>query len=349
VIHSGLYYRPGSLKAQNCIAGRDALYRLCEEEGIAARRCGKIVVATRRAELPALDELERRGRANGLQGIRRIGPAELRELEPEVAGIAGLWVAETGLVNYAHVAAAYARTVDAGGGTVQTDARVLEVRKNGTGVVIVTERAEVHASLLVNCAGLQSDRVARLCGVEPGISIVPFRGEYFDLQRPELVRNPVYPVPDPALPFLGVHFTPSIDGRLEVGPNAVLAWKREGYRFHNVSLHDLSELLTFGGFWKMARNHWKNGAEEMVRSFSKTLLVRALQRLVPAVTSADLVRGRSGVRAQAVDATGKLLDDFHIVRGERSFHVLNAPSPAATASLNIGRTLANQVLAVMSA
>ncbi len=347
VIHSGLYYRPGSLKARMCTRGRESMYRFCEAEGIPYRRSGKLVVATAEREIPVLRELERRGRANGLEGLEYIGRDRFRELEPEVDGIAALWVREAGIVDYVRVAEALARIVRESGGEIRTGARVHAVKRRQGGLEVVTSAGEVSASLLINCAGLHSDRVARLCGTDPGVRIVPFRGEYHELVGPArgLIRNPIYPVPDPALPFLGVHFTPTIDGRVEVGPNAVLAWKREGYRHRDLSPRDVAEVFTYGGFWRLARKYWRSGVAEFARSLHKGRLVRELQRLVPRVQAADLVPGKSGVRAQAVDAKGKLVDDFVIAYGERSVHVLNAPSPAATASLGIGAHIAQEVLA----
>ena len=326
------------------------MYRFCEAEGIPHRRSGKLVIATSERELPVLRELERRGRANGLEGLESIGRDRLRELEPEVDGIAALWVREAGIVDYARVAEALARIVRESGGEIRTGARVHAVKRRQGGLDVVTSSGDVAASLLINCAGLHSDRVARLCGADPGVKIVPFRGEYHELVGPArgLIRNPIYPVPDPALPFLGVHFTPTIDGRVEVGPNAVLAWKREGYRHRDLSLRDVAEVLSYGGFWSLARRHWRSGVAEFARSLHKGRLVRELQRLVPRVQAADLVPGKSGVRAQAVDAKGKLVDDFVIVYGDRTVHVLNAPSPAATASLSIGAQIAEEALARLS-
>lgn len=346
VIHSGLYYRPGSLKASNCAAGRDAMYRYCEEAGIPHRRCGKLVVATRESELPALEELRRRGEANGLQDLRLLDAEALRELEPAVDAIAGLWVREAGIVDYGAVTRSFRRDVEEAGGEVRTGARVLGVVARDGALHLATTAGDVAARNVVNCAGLQSDRVARMCGVEPGLRIVPFRGEYYELTpeaRP-LVRNPVYPVPDPAFPFLGVHLTPTIDGRVEAGPNAVLAFRREGYRKSDLSLRDLADTLGYRGFRRLARRHWRAGAVELARSLSKTLFVRDLRRLVPALSADQVVPGKSGVRAQAVDGDGRLLDDFRIVYGERSVHVLNAPSPAATASLAIGEEIAARLV-----
>lgn len=346
VIHSGIYYKPGSLKARNCIAGREALYRYCEEAGIPCRRSGKILVATRESELPALEELRRRGEANGLKDMRMLGVSELRELEPEVSAIAGVWVQEAGIVDYRQVALAFARDILEGGGEIRTGTAVLAVHVDPAEVHVTTTGEAVSGRVLVNCAGLQSDRVARLCGVRPPLKIVPFRGEYYQLKEAAArrVRNPIYPVPDPTFPFLGVHLTPTIDGRVEAGPNAVLAWKREGYRKTDFSLRDLSETLGYSGFRRLAIRHWRAGAAEVVRSFSRRLFVRDLQRLVPAIQPADVVPGKTGVRAQAVTPDGKLLDDFSILHHERTIHVLNAPSPAATASLSIGDHIADLVL-----
>lgn len=347
VIHSGLYYRPGSLKATTCAEGREALYAFCAEMGVPTRRSGKLVVATREAQVQQLDLLEQRGIANGLRGLARLGPDDVRRIEPEVAAVAGLWVAETGVVDFGAVARALAARVQRLGGEVRTGCRVTRVTARGGQVRLGTTRGDVDAGLMINCAGLQSDRVARLAGVDPGVAIVPFRGEYYEL-RPEragLVRNLVYPVPDPELPFLGVHFTRRIDGRVEAGPNAVLAWKREGYDRWSVAGRDVWDTIRFPGFWRLARRFWRTGLAEMGRSLSKTLFVRALREVVPVVRPQDLRWGGCGVRAQAVDRTGRLLDDFHIVEGDASIHIVNAPSPAATAALSIGRQLAARVLA----
>jgi len=346
VIHAGLYYRPGSLKAQTCREGREALYRFLADEGIPHRRSGKLVVATTTREVETLALLEDRGRANGLRNLRRLGAAELRAVEPEVVGVAGLWVEETGVVSFAAVTAALARRVERAGGTIRTSARVLLARRDGTGLAIATTAGDVRASFLVNCAGLQADRVARLSGVPPGVAIIPFRGEYYELarERRDLVRTMIYPVPDSSLPFLGIHLTRTIDDRVEAGPNAVLALARDGYGRGRFSARDLAEMVRFPGFWRMAARHWRAGVVEEARSASATLMVRALQRLVPAVRAGDVRRSGCGIRAQAVDRAGRLLDDFHIVRGDRSIHVLNAPSPGATAAIAIGRYIARQTL-----
>lgn len=345
VIHAGLYYKPGSLRAQLCHEGRESLYAFLEREEVPFRRSGKLVVATAESERLALEELERRGIANGLQGLKRLDAQELRALEPEVSGVAALLVAETGLVDFAEVARAYVRVLQRGGGVVRTGARVLGIRATAGGVTVTTSAGTVDAGAVVNCAGLQADRVARLAGVDPGVQIVPFRGEYCELapEARSLVRHPIYPVPNPAFPFLGVHFTPRLDGRVEAGPNAVLAWHREGYLPGSFSARDAVELLGYPGFWRFAARHWRLGLAEMGRSWSRERFVHALQQLVPAVRSEHLVAGGSGVRAQAVDRNGELVNDFLFVEGERSLHVLNAPSPAATASLAIGRVIAERL------
>jgi (S)-2-hydroxyglutarate dehydrogenase len=348
VIHSGVYYKPGSLKASTCVAGRDDLYAFCAEAGVPTRRCGKLVVATREAQLPTLAVLEERGRANGLQGLARLDRADIERLDPDVVGVAGLWVAETGVVDFGAVTRALAARLLVRGGSVRTGARVVKVTLAARDVHVETapRGAPLVARVLVNCAGLQSDRVARLAGVDPRIAIIPFRGEYYQLrpERAALVRHLVYPVPDPDLPFLGVHLTRRIDGRVEAGPNAVLALHREGYHRWAVSPRDVGATLGYPGFWRMARRFWRTGVSELGRSWSKRLFVHALQQLVPAVRAADLQWGGCGVRAQAVDRSGRLVDDFHIVDGEASLHLVNAPSPAATASLSIGRHLARRVL-----
>lgn len=342
VIHSGLYYKPGSLKATNCVAGREALYRFCAEEGIPHERCGKIVVATSEDELPRLENLEKRGGANGLEGMQRLDPEGIREREPHIRGIAGLWVPHTGIVDYTAVTEAFARRFKERGGEVRLNTRLRGLRRQSGGLVLITDAGEIEARNLVNCAGLQSDRVARLCGVEPGVRIVPFRGEYYKLHpsKHHLVRNLVYPVPDPQFPFLGVHFTRMIGGGIEAGPNAVLAFKREGYTRSSFSPRDSFETFTFPGALKLFSRHWKMGLGEFYRSFNKRAFLKALQRLLPELDLSDLAPGGAGVRAQAVARDGGIVDDFRIVEAERMIHVLNAPSPAATASISIGESIA---------
>ena len=345
VIHSGLYYKPGSLKARTCRAGLKAMYQFCAEENVPHKRCGKLVVAVTKDELSRLATLEERGRANGVD-IRRLGPEEINEREPETVGVAGLWVPETGVVNYSLVADALARRLTRLGGEVRVGHRVLSIRRDGRGMVLGTTGGEVRGARLVNCAGLQSDRVARLAGVAPAIRIVPFRGEYYTLRRERayLVRGLIYPVPDPALPFLGVHLTRGIDDVVEAGPNAVLALKREGYSRRDISLRDIADLASFPGFWRMSRSQWRNGLAETLRSLSKARFLASLKTLVPALTEDDIVPGGSGVRAQAVGPDGRLIDDFFIQSAPGMVHVLNAPSPAATASLAIGREIAARIL-----
>ncbi len=345
VIHSGLYYRPGSLKARLCREGGDALYRFCAEHGIACRHTGKLVLATDPEELSRLGELERRGRANGLAGLARLGPDEVRERFPAVAPGTALWVPQTGVVDFPAVARVLARQVSEWGGEVRTGAPLVGAAlRDGELVLELGGRGggALRARLLVNCAGLQSDRVARLAGARPKLRIVPFRGEYLQLvgEPREGVPVPVYPVPDPRFPFLGVHLTPTVDGRVEVGPNAVLAFARHGYRRRDVVWRDLWETLSYPGLWSLAARYWRHGLGEMVRSMSRSAFLRAARRLLPGLEEGDLAPGGSGVRAQALDRRGHLLDDFRIVHGERAIHVLNAPSPAATAALAIGREIA---------
>ncbi len=342
VVHAGLYYAPGSMKAQTCIAGREALYRFCAEHEIDHERCGKVVVAVNEQELPALDELERRGQANGLEGLERLDAQQLRQREAHAAGVAALFVPQTGIVDYTEVAKVMASVISQQGGTVHIDSEITAVKKRDGGFVLKTAKHEFFCRGLINCAGLQCDRVARMCGVDPGIRIVPFRGEYYELvsEQTRLVNNLIYPVPDPEMPFLGVHFTRMIHGGVEAGPNAVLALKREGYNWNDFSLYDTFDTLSYSGFTKLAWRFWRTGLSETIRSLSKSSFVKDLQRLVPEIRSADIVRAGSGVRAQAVDRKGKLLDDFCLVSGEGMIHVLNAPSPAATAALDIGQTIA---------
>jgi L-2-hydroxyglutarate oxidase len=343
VIHSGLYYKPGSLKARLCAEGRDAMYAFCRGQGIAHERCGKVVVATRESELPALDELERRGRANGLEGMVRLTGEQLREYEPHVNGIAGLHVPQTGIVDYKAVTRAYAEVVAKLGGEVRTTAAARAVRRSGNALIVQTTRGEIECHGLINCAGLHSDRVARMCGLEPDVRIIPFRGEYYELvpQRHRLVKNLIYPVPDSRFPFLGVHFTRMIGGGIEAGPNAVLALARHGYGWSRISPADVASTATYPGFWRMARKYWKTGFGEVHRSLSKRAFLAALRRLIPDLNLEDLQPGGSGVRAQAVERSGALVDDFRILQSENMVHVLNAPSPGATASIAIGRYIAH--------
>ncbi|HJQ10608.1 MAG TPA: L-2-hydroxyglutarate oxidase [Gemmatimonadaceae bacterium] len=350
VIHSGLYYKPGSAKARTCRAGLQAIYRFCEEENIPTRRCGKLVVAVKPQDLPRLASLEERAHANGVK-VRRLGPEEIREREPEVNGVAGLWVSETGVVDYVAVCRRMASRIERLGGEIRVDNRVVAIRRTGSKHNIETTRGSLTAPMVVNCAGLQSDRIARMAGVDPEMRIVPFRGEYYVLrrERANMVRGLIYPVPDPALPFLGVHFTRGIDDIVEAGPNAVLAFKREGYSWGDVSAADIADWAAFPGFWRMIRKQWRNGIAEVSRSLSKSRFVESLQKLIPAITGDDVVKGGSGVRAQAVGKDGRLIDDFYIRTAPGIVNVLNAPSPAATASLAIGREIAAQAVAMNNA
>lgn len=342
VIHSGLYYKPGSAKAKNCAEGREAMYQFCADHGIAHERCGKIVVATDNDEIPRMEELLRRGIANGLTGIRTLCQEELREHEPHVAGIKGLFVPQTGIVNYKDVSKVYQRLIAESGGEVQLGCKFLSCKTVSGGLVIETTKGTIQANHLINCGGLHSDRIAKACGVEPGVQIVPFRGEYYELHKDKhyLVRNLIYPVPDPRLPFLGVHLTRMVHGGVEAGPNAVLAFRREGYKMWDFSIRDMIGLALSPGFWRMSAKFWKTGIGEFYRSLSKKAFLKALQRLMPELQMKDIYPAGAGVRAQAMAYDGKLVDDFHIVQKERMVHVLNAPSPAATASLAIGKTIA---------
>ena len=341
VIHSGIYYKPGSMKARLCVAGAAAMIEFCREHGIAHNVCGKVIVATHPEELPRLEELRRRGEANGLTGVRLIGPEELREIEPHASGLQALVVPSTGVTDYALVCEKYAELITEGGGTVLISAAATGIRRMADEIVIETPRGAFSTSSLINCAGLFSDRISRMAGDDPEVMIVPFRGEYYDLvpERAALVRALIYPVPDPRFPFLGVHFTRRISGKVDAGPNAVLALAREGYSHRDISVGDLASSVAYPGFWRMAGRHWRNGLDEWHRSLSKPAFVRALQRLLPEVGAKDLVPGGSGVRAQALRPDGALVDDFHFVPSGKVLHVLNVPSPAATASLSIGKAI----------
>jgi L-2-hydroxyglutarate oxidase len=347
VIHSGVYYKPGSMKARLCVTGAAAMVEFCREHGIAHQVCGKVIVATQADELAGLEELRLRGEANGLTGLRLIGPEELREIEPHAAGLQALVVPSTGITDYAVVCEKYAELISAGGGTVLTSAAATGIRRSASEIVVETVRGAFATNSLINCAGLFSDRISRMAGDDPGVMIVPFRGEYYDLtpERAALVRALIYPVPDPRFPFLGVHFTRRITGRVDAGPNAVLALAREGYRHSDINVRDLASSLAFPGFWRMARKHWRNGLDEWHRSLSKPAFVRALQRLLPEVGEKDVVPGGSGVRAQALKPDGALVDDFQFVSSGNVLHVLNVPSPAATASLSIGKAIVDTAAA----
>ena len=336
VLHSGIYYKPGSLKATLCRAGKHEMEQFCSDQGVPFDRCGKVIVATSEAELTRLDDIERRGIENGVQ-LRRINQDELRTLEPAAAGIAAIHVPETGIVDYGQVCQAMRRVIESSGSSVLTNTRVDAIKSTGGVLRLGFKKQQIEVAKMVNCAGLQCDRILRLAGGTTTTRIVPFRGEYYEFieSRQSLCRNLIYPVPDPSFPFLGVHFTRMIGGGVECGPNAVLALSREGYRWSDIKPKDLFETLSFRGFQKLATVHWRMGAGEIWRSFNKGAFVTALQKLMPSIRAADLKPGRAGVRAQAVDASGKLVDDFLIERTENAIHVLNAPSPAATAALAI--------------
>jgi L-2-hydroxyglutarate oxidase len=345
VIHSGVYYAPGSLKARLCVEGMRATYEYCDEKGIPYEKCGKVIVATDETELGRLEELHRRGTANGVPGLEMIGPERLREIEPHAAGVKALYSPQTGIVDWSRVNEAYADDVRAGGGEILTSHEVTAIGRKGGWVLLRTPFDVVPCKFLVTCGGLQSDRLAVMTGAPRDLQIVPFRGDYYVL-KPEkryLTRGMIYPVPDPAFPFLGVHFTKRIDGDMWLGPNAVLAFAREGYERLHVNPRDLAETLTYPGFWALAGKYWQVGLDEMARDFNKDAFIRTCQRYVPEVTPDDCLPGPSGVRAQVLDGAGKLVDDFIVQTSERIVHVRNAPSPAATSSLAIARMIADVV------
>jgi (S)-2-hydroxyglutarate dehydrogenase len=339
VIHSGIYYRPGSLKARFCVQGAAEMIRFCRAHDVPHEVCGKLIVATSQEQRSSLEDLRGRAVENGLIGVQLLATEQLREIEPHATGIAALLVPQTGITSYRSVALKFAEAATAAGAEIATSSEVLAIRRCEQDFVLETRMGDYACRFLINCAGLQSDRIARLTGIELPLRIVPFRGEYFEIScsRRDLVRNLIYPVPDPRFPFLGVHFTRRITGEVEAGPNAVLAFDREGYRKSDFRAADIADQLRFPGFWRMAARYWKTGVGEMRRSFSKGAFTKALQSLVPEITENDLTNGSSGVRAQAVDRTGKLIDDFKFLRQDRALHVCNVPSPAATASLPISR------------
>jgi L-2-hydroxyglutarate oxidase len=340
VLHSGIYYKPGSLRAINCRTGKRAMEQFCAEHGIPYDICGKVIVAVSEAELPNLQRIFERGQQNGV-ACELIGPERLHELEPHAAGVQAIHVPEAGIVNYRRVTEKLAELVSASNGRIVISARVTAIRRDGPRVVVQSTAGEFAAATLVNCTGLHSDRIAAMGGAQPEAKIVPFRGEYYELKQEaeHLCRNLIYPVPNPNFPFLGVHFTRMIDGGVECGPNAVLAFAREGYTKTAVNLRDLAEALTYPGFLRLAWKYWPTGMGEMWRSFSKGAFVQALQRLVPEIRSEHLIAGRAGVRAQALGRDGSLVEDFLIETNGPIVNVLNAPSPAATSSLNIGKMI----------
>jgi L-2-hydroxyglutarate oxidase len=344
VIHSGIYYKPGGLKAKLCREGNRRMVEFCDIHGIPYEVCGKVIVATTTSELPRLDNLYQRGIANGLE-LKRLSAPQVREIEPHVSCLAGILVPSTGIVDFAAVCRKLAQLIRSRGGNLWLSTKVERFRTDGSERVLETSKGPLAARWVVNCAGLHSDRVAELAGEKPAARIVPFRGEYYELkaERRDLVQNLIYPVPDPQFPFLGVHFTRMIDGSVHAGPNAVLSLKREGYHRTSFDLRDFTETTTYPGFWRLAAKHAKYGFQEMHRSFSKKAFVRSLQRLIPEIREEDLVPGEAGVRAQALRPDGGLVDDFLIVNSPSAIHVCNAPSPAATASLEIGRIIAEQI------
>ena len=341
VIHSGIYYKPGSLKAKLCVTGRDAMVAFCAEHNIPHQICGKLIVAVTEEEKPRLQMLMERGQANGLTGLRMLEASEARSVEPNVGGVAWLLVPSTGITDYITVCEKYAELIRAQGGTVSVSTAVNKIVRRLGETVVETSRGSFATRYVINCAGLHSDRVTRMAGKKPDVRIVPFRGEYYDLApgREHLVKNLIYPVPDLRFPFLGVHFTRRVRGGVDAGPNAVLAFKREGYSWTDFSLRDVGGTFTYPGFWRMAAKYWQSGAGEFYRSFNKSAFVRALQRLLPSLQASDLVPDGSGVRAQALRSDGSLVDDFQFVASDNMLHVWNVPSPAATASLAIGREI----------
>jgi len=346
VIHSGIYYRPGSLKASLCVRGARSLILFCREKGIPVQRCGKVIVAVTEEELPRLAELHRRGTANGVPDLALIGPERLRELEPHARGLRAIHVPGVWVVDYRRVVEVFARELRAAGAALLTGTRLTGLAQGTRSLRLETSRGEISARFLINCAGLHADRIALRSGASLPLRIIPFRGEYWELapERRGSVRGLIYPVPDPRFPFLGVHLSVRIDGRVEAGPSAVLALKREGYRRRDLDPRDLCEMLLFPGFWRMALRYWQTGLQELGCSRSKALFVRQVRRLMPDLQERDLLPAGSGVRAQAVWNDGSLLDDFHLVQEKRSLHVCNAPSPAATASLAIGEQIAEAAL-----
>jgi L-2-hydroxyglutarate oxidase len=344
VIHSGIYYPPGSLKANFAIAGSKSIVEFCKEHSLDFDICGKIIVATEESEIVQLDKLYNRGLEHGLE-VKKLNPQEVKEHEPNVNAIAGIHVPNTGIVDYTQVCKTLATEVAAAGGELQLDTKVTSIKQQAGRTLVETDAQPLECKFLINCAGLHSDRVAKLDGSDPQAKIVPFRGEYYELvpEKRHLVNNLIYPVPNPDFPFLGVHFTRMIDGTVHAGPNAVLSLKREGYRKRDINLKDVADTLTYSGFWRLAKKNFGEGRKEMVRSFSKRAFVHSLQKLIPEITAADVVPTHAGVRAQALKPNGAMVDDFLIVEGKNSLHVCNAPSPAATSSLEIGKHIAAKV------
>ena len=344
VIHSGIYYKPGSFKAKFCREGSRSMVEFCQEHGIDYDVCGKVIVATVEKELPLLENLYQRGLENGLD-VAKISGSEVKEIEPHVRCLAGIRVPSTGIVNYSQVGQKYAELLKLQGGELYLNTKVENITATADTQVLETTNGSFETRFMINCAGLHSDRIAKLGRVNPPAKIVPFRGEYYELvpEKRHLVKTLIYPVPNPNFPFLGVHFTRMIDGSVHAGPNAVLSFKREGYKKTDFNGRDLAEVLAYPGFWKLAAKHADEGIREIIRSLSKAAFVRSLQKLIPEVCAEDLIPTHAGVRAQALMNNGKLVDDFLIVKGQNSLHVCNAPSPAATSSLEIGKAVAEQI------
>ena len=342
VIHSGIYYKPGSLKAKLCVDGSRKMVEFCQEHGIKHKITGKLIVATSDQELPYLQTLLERGQANGLEGLRELDPEQIREIEPHCIGVRGIHVPSAGIADYLAVCQKYAELIMMRGGEIRTATRVTAIISNQSEIILESTQGSFFTKKMINCAGLHSDRVGRLAGEKPQLQIIPFRGEYYDLvpKSQHLVKTLIYPVPDPRFPFLGVHFTQRVHGGVDAGPNAVLALKREGYRWRDVSVRDTAQLLGYKGFWHMAQKHWRTGLNEIYRSLSKASFVKALQKLVPQISASDLVTDGSGVRAQAVKSDGSLVDDFQFIRRANILNVYNVPSPAATASIAVGQQIA---------
>lgn len=340
VIHSGIYYKPGSFKARFAKQGSQSMVAFCKEHGIEYDICGKVIVATEQHELPLLKNLYERGIQNELE-IEMLDAEQLKEIEPHVAGLGAIRVPQAGIVNYQQVSEKIRELIEANGGEIRCGVEVKSINEHANGVTIETSKGTVEAKVMINCAGLQSDRIAKMTGYSADLKIVPFRGEYYKLKESSrsLVNHLIYPVPNPDFPFLGVHYTRMIGGEVEAGPNAVLSFKREGYKKTDINLFDIAETLTYKGFWKLAGKNMKEGLNEMARSYSKGLFVKSLQKLIPEIQADDLEPGGAGVRAQALKSDGSMVDDFYFIPGKRSIHVLNAPSPAATASLEIGKEI----------
>lgn len=350
VIHSGLYYKPGSFKAKNCVDGYQMLLDFCNEEEIPYELCGKVVVATKEDQIPALNTLYERGNANGLRGIKQLSSEELKEYEPHVAGVKGLFVPQTGIIDYKVVADKYAEKFKHFGGEIHSSNKLVEFKEEKGFIHVHTESQRFTTRLVVNCSGLYSDKIAKLSGAQIDYKIVPFRGEYYKIkpEKAHLVKNLIYPVPDPNFPFLGVHFTRHIDGGIEAGPNAVLAFAREGYKKSQINMKELLGTLFYPGFLRVASKYWKTGFGEMYRSYSKGAFTKALQELIPEIQKQDLIKGGAGVRAQACDRKGGLIDDFLVVQHDKFINVGNAPSPAATSSLAIGERIASMTIERLS-